>query len=250
MSHPHKQQPDLVASIFRIFLMLFGIYLLIVITFPFFQQGNLTGIRRAACQSNMKQLGLALTQYMQDNDAEALPPTVLPTGQGWREAIYPYVKFVGIYQCSDDQRNGGSYSPENLPKSYGANSLGPGPDGKDRGAFAGPNEKPTKLQWDFINPAQTIELVDMRGWGGPEWNMVSPAFLPASGRRLYAHFPKHWIFERPPGRVNVLFMDGHVKSLLPEASLTPRNLWTRDNTPFTGPDLSNAQAILARAAQE
>lgn len=247
MLHPYKKQPDLLASIFRIFLMLGGLFLIASIVFPLFQRVP-ENIMRVSCQSNMKQLGLALEQYTQDNNA--LPPTVSPTGQDWREAIYPYVKSTGVYQCPDDGRGGNSYSPENLPKSYGANHLGPGTDGKDRGAFAGPNEKPTKLQWDFITPVQTIELVDMRGWGGAEWNMVSPAFLPASGRRLYAHFPKHWFFERPPGRVNCLFMDGHVRGLDPEATLTPTNLWTRDNTPFTGPDLSNAQAILARAAQE
>jgi len=234
----------------RITLTCLGLFLFAAIVFPFFQQGNLTGMRRGACQSNMKQLGLALTQYMQDNDAEALPASVSPTGQSWREAIYPYVKSTGVYQCPDDRRSGGSYSPTNLPKSYGAVSLGPGPDGKDRGAFAGPTQKPTKLLWDFINPSQTIMVTEMRGWGGADWNMVSPAFLPTTGRRLYAHFPKHWFFERPPGRVNVLFMDNHVKALAPEDTLTPTNLWTRDNVPFTGPDLLNAQAILARAAQE
>lgn len=250
MPHPHKKQPDPLASIFRICLMLGGLFLIAAIIFPLLQPIDHDGWHHASCQSNMKQLGLALTQYMQDNDAQALPPTVSPAGQDWREAIYPYVKSTGIYQCPDNRRGGNSYSPENLPKSYGANHLGPGPDGKDRGAFAGPTEKPTKLLWDFINPAQTIEIVDMRGWGGAEWNMVSPAFLPASGRRLYAHFPKHWFFERPQGRVNCLFMDGHVRALAPDVTLTPTNLWTRDNTPFTGPDLSNAQAILARAAQE
>lgn len=246
MSHPYKQQPDLLTRIFRTALMVGGLFLIASIVFPLFQRVP-ENIMRVSCQSNMKQLGLALEQYTQDNNA--LPPTVLPAGQDWREAIYPYVKSVGIYRCPDDERSGGNFTPDNLPKSYGANHLGPGTDGKDRGAFADSTEKLT-TQFDFPDPAHTITLVDMRGWGGPEWNMVSPAFLPASGRRLYAHFPKHWIFERPPGRVNVLFMDGHVKSLLPDATLTPTNLWTRDNSPFTGPDLSNAQAILARAAQE
>ncbi len=248
MSHPHKQEPDLLGSIFRTGLMLAGLFLLTAILFPLFQQGNISGMRRGACQSNMKQLGLALAQYEAGNNNE-VPPSVSPTGQGWRETIYPYVKFVGVYQCPDDQRNMGKYSPTNLPKSYGANSLGPGPNGKDRGAFAGPTEKLTTLA-DFPSPTQTITLTDMRGGGGADWDMVSPAFLPGTGRRLYAHFPKHWVFEQPPGRVNCLFMDGHVRGLAPEATLTPMNLWTRDNAPFTGLDLQNAQAILARAAQE
>lgn len=249
MPHPHKQAPDLVASVFRIGLMLGCLFLLAAIVFPLLHPIDTSGIRRVSCQSNMKQLGLALAQYEAGNNNE-LPPMVSATGQSWREAIYPYVKFAGVYQCPDDGRSGGNFSPENLPKSYGANHLGPGPDGKDWGAFGGPTEKPIRLQWDFADPAHTITLTDMRGGGGADWNMVSPAFLPASGRRLYAHFPKHWFFERPSGRVNCLFMDGHVRGLAPDATLTPTNLWTRDNTPFMGPDLSNAQAILARAAQE
>lgn len=248
MPQPHRQEPDLVASVVRIGLMLGGLFLLAALLFPLFQRvpENST---RASCQSNMKQLGLALEQYAQDNNALALPSTVSPTGQSWREALYPYVKSTGVYQCPDDGRSGGNFTPDNLPKSYGANHLGPGPDGKDRGAFADSTEKLT-TQFDFPAPAQTITLIDMRGGGGAEWNMVSPAFLPASGRRLYAHFPKHWFFERPQGRLNVLFRDGHVRALAPDATLTPTNLWTRDNAPFTGPDLTNAQAILARAAQE
>ncbi len=248
MPHPYKRESDLLARIFRTALVVGGLFLLAAILFPLFQRvpENST---RASCMSKMRQFGLALEQYAQDNNALALPQTVSTTGQDWREVVYPYVKSTGVYQCPDDKRSGGNFSPENLPKSYGANHLGPGPDGKDRGAFADSTEKLT-TQFDFPAPAQTITLVDMRGWGGPDWNLVSPAFLPASGRRLYAHFPKHWIFERPPGRVNCLFMDGHVRGLAPEATLTPTNLWTRDNTAFTGPELTNAQAILARAAQE
>ena len=248
MPQPQHQQPDFMSSVFRICLMLLGVYLLAMITFPFFQQGNLAIVRRITCQSNMKQLGLALTQYTQDSD-NTLPPAVSATGQDWREAIYPYVKSVGVYRCPDDQRDGSRDTPENLPKSYGASTLGPGPKGIDRGAFAGPTEKAITIL-NFPDPANTIALTDMRGWGGADRNMVSPAFLPATGRHLYAHFPKHWFFERPEGKVNCLFMDDHIKALVPDATMTPTNLWTRDNKPFTGPDLQNARAIVARAAQE
>lgn len=233
----------------RITLTCLGLLLVTAVLFPIFQPMDQTSMRRAACQSNMKQLGLALAQYAQDNNTQALPQTVSPTGQDWREAIYPYVQSIGVYQCPDDRRGGNSYSPANLPKSYGAVSLGPGPDGKDRGAFAGPTEKPTTLA-DFPDPSQTLTLADMRGGGGADWNMVGPAFLPGTGRRLYAHFPKHWFFEWPSGTLSCLFADGHVQAFHPEDTLTPTNLWTRDNVPFTGPGLSNAQAILARAAQE
>jgi hypothetical protein len=34
------------------------------------------------------------------------------------------------------------------------------------------------------------------------------------------------------------------------STLTPINLWTHDNAPFSGQDLQNAQAILKHAEQE
>lgn len=80
--------------------------------------------------------------------------------------------------------------------------------------------------------------------------MVSPAFLPSTGRRLYAHEAGLIFRERPGVTVNCVFADGHVKSLKPAATLTPVNLWTRDNAPFTGQDLQNARAILKHAEDE
>ncbi len=80
--------------------------------------------------------------------------------------------------------------------------------------------------------------------------MVSPAFLPGTGRSLYAHLPLHAFYEHPEGMVNCLFVDGHVKGMKAETTLTPTNLWTRDNAPFTGKDLANAQAILRYAESE
>ena len=55
-----------------------------------------------SCRSNMKQIGLALIQYAQDNDNE-LPPGAQPTpGLGWAGQIYPYAKSVELFQCPDD----------------------------------------------------------------------------------------------------------------------------------------------------
>jgi prepilin-type processing-associated H-X9-DG protein len=47
---------------------------------------------------------------------------------------------------------------------------------------------------------------------------------------------------------NVLFADGHVKSMKPLATISPLNIWTVDNSAFawTG-NVSNAQSNLAAA---
>ncbi len=222
-----------------------------IIIAPVFQKVHENRIPpRSGCQSNMKQLGLGLIQYEQDDD-ETLPNSVTADGQGWREAIYPYVKSTGVYRCPSDERDSSHYSPTNLSKSYAANYLGLSANRLARGAFSGLNETPTTLGWQaFPNPDRTIMLADVRGYKGEEWDIISPAFLPDTGRRLYAHFPNHAFYERLPGDLNVLLADGHVKAIAPTATLTPVNLWTRDNAPFTGRDLRNARAILKRAEDE
>jgi prepilin-type N-terminal cleavage/methylation domain-containing protein/prepilin-type processing-associated H-X9-DG protein len=70
--------------------------------------------RRASCQSNLKQIGLGLLQYTQDNDerfpfrCEGLGDGVQGqwTGAGWMQSIMPYVKSSQIFSCPSD-----SYQP-------------------------------------------------------------------------------------------------------------------------------------------
>ena len=87
------------------------IALLAAILFPVFETAR-ENARRASCQSNLKQLGLAAVQYWQDND-EQLPYGVVsypqlpllnpyPYGEGWANQIYPYVKDLQVFVCPDD----------------------------------------------------------------------------------------------------------------------------------------------------
>jgi prepilin-type processing-associated H-X9-DG protein len=225
------------------------LFLLAVILFPVFDH-VISKSPIASCQSNIAQLALALVQYSQDSD-NTLPSATTADGHGWREAIYPYVQSPGVYRCPDDKRNGSQDSPGNLPKSYDANYLGLDANHRERGLFANSHQPPASLNWKTLaDPAQTISLVDARGGNGEEWNMTSPTFLPSSGRELFAHVPRHLFYEHLVGTLNCLFADGHVKAMQPDATLTPINLWTRDNAPFTGGDLQNAQAILKHAENE
>ena len=195
--------------------------------------GTRNNARRASCQSNLDQLGLAMIQYSQENDG-ALPCYAAADGRGWRETLYPYVRSVGIYRCPDDERDRSYDSDDNLPKSYSANT-----------AIMTGSHLSTLSSLE-----QIIAAVDTRGYNGEDWNTVNPAFLPDTGRGLYAHVPTHLFYEHPTGAVNFLFADGHIKAMQPAATLTPVNLWTRDNAPFTGQDLANARAILTHAENE
>ena len=82
------------------------IAILAAILFPVFSQVR-ENARRASCQSNLKQLGLAWTQYSQDSD-EQMPMGVsagrsnLGRGDGWAGRIYPFVRSAGVFACPDD----------------------------------------------------------------------------------------------------------------------------------------------------
>ena len=81
------------------------IAILAAILFPVFQKVR-ENARRASCQSNLKQLSLAVTQYCQDYD-ELFPQNgSSQDGAGWGGQIYQFVKSTGVYKCPDD-----SFSP-------------------------------------------------------------------------------------------------------------------------------------------
>lgn len=85
------------------------IAILAAILFPVFQKVR-ENARRTSCLSNLQQLGLAFTQYVQDGDEKypglsAADPNFV--GQsGWASQIFPYVKSVGVYACPDDSMIG------------------------------------------------------------------------------------------------------------------------------------------------
>lgn len=80
--------------------------ILAAILFPVFSKVR-ENARRASCASNLKQLGLALTQYTQDSD-EALPMGSCAGrdnqgyGDGWAGRVFPLVKSAAAFQCPDD----------------------------------------------------------------------------------------------------------------------------------------------------
>ena len=77
------------------------IAILAAILFPVFQKVR-ENARRASCQSNMKQLGLAFVQYQQDSDERYPTDTNGGYRSGWGGAVYSYVKSTGVYACPDD----------------------------------------------------------------------------------------------------------------------------------------------------
>ena len=79
---------------------------LAAILFPVFAAVRERG-RRAVCQSNLKQLAIAMQQYVQDNGG-TYPLNVRYKGQNcyaqWPRAIFPYVKNMQVFRCPDHPR--------------------------------------------------------------------------------------------------------------------------------------------------
>jgi prepilin-type N-terminal cleavage/methylation domain-containing protein/prepilin-type processing-associated H-X9-DG protein len=109
------------------------IAILAAILFPVFAQAR-EKARQTSCASNMKQIGLAMTQYVQDYD-ETYPLRNYNqyAFTPWDIEIMPYVKSLQVFSCPDDSGAGQPIptAAQNLPPvgwagvgiSYATNSV-------------------------------------------------------------------------------------------------------------------------------
>ena len=221
------------------------IAILAAILFPVFARAR-ENARRASCSSNLKQIGLGLLQYSQDYD-EQMPleffgPDNDISGWGghykWMDAIYPYVKSEQIFDCPSDTfgtlggvgnrsnslykyhpgdaSNGGGYDYG----SYSANVAyydDPGaspPFGRQisatniKMASLAKIEAPSTTVW--VTEAAPFYDGDYYTWE-IAWNnstQTPTVFRDASGNQRLNR-----IIARHLDTANVLFCDGHVKSM-------------------------------------
>lgn len=75
------------------------IALLAAILFPAFSRSR-ENARRSSCQSNLKQIGTGLMQYMQDYDGYLVPTqTSGSPAISWSTLIFPYIKNSQVFFC-------------------------------------------------------------------------------------------------------------------------------------------------------
>lgn len=203
------------------------IAILAAILFPVFAKAR-EKARQSSCQSNLKQLGLAVLSYAQDFD-EMLPPVsmnlapqiaVYPNGSTgtyylWYHPLQPYMKNVQIWNCaSSGTRYTGGYHP---PGGYGGNQYGWGV------ALAIPKY-----------PAELAMIMDS-GWNrstgtGVDNFLDAPYYLldwdevaaVTGGDNSSAPAPRH------NNMTNVEFLDGHVKTLATMNMVTTGTAWPTD----------------------
>jgi len=130
MSHGHSPaepgKPGF--TLIKLLVVVAIIAMLAAILFPAFERAR-ENARRASCQSNLKQIGIANISYTQDYD-EHLPLSVqINYGNGWAGRLYPYLKNSQIFQCASDptQTFYSSYAfNENLLRGWGGDGYGIG----------------------------------------------------------------------------------------------------------------------------
>jgi prepilin-type N-terminal cleavage/methylation domain-containing protein/prepilin-type processing-associated H-X9-DG protein len=225
------------------------IALLAAILFPVFARAR-ENARRASCQSNLKQIGLAFAQYIQDYD-ERYPGGnyfFCSVGPGanepcsnygvtfytngdillqWYHRIFPYAKSIQIFDC-----------PSNtvVPRQQTLNGLWEAQNAPSGGVGA------TGYGWNTVDGSMTFaalhssEVQDAAGT-----LLVSEIFVQASpqiGRRPWmvtgntgGHPDPAPVWGWHFGGANVLFADGHVKwkkvtSLEYPNVSSPSPIWT------------------------
>ena len=175
------------------------IAILAAILFPVFAKAR-EKARQSSCLSNVKQLSLAILQYVQDYDEKFMFCQLNPPGTTWYQACAPYTKNTQVFLCPS--KNGGTcdygYNMDYLGYCWG---------------LAGTQTNPTGLG-DVKSPAETVMLCD------------SNNFIALYGGRLSGGSPRYdtnqyngWDPAAPAGCAalrhnegsNHSFVDGHCK---------------------------------------
>lgn len=171
--------------------------------------------RRTVCQSNLKQIALAMQQYVQDNGG-----TYPPTSCDWAYCPYSYLKNVDVFRCPDHAANEfsdhfGVEPPVILPN----HSVWEGMTYPVDYAYNMPRlvsfplSLPTKATYGVheasLATPSTIELNVDASWSNDNGDHYFRQVMTSCGREFYGN-------TLHSGAGNYSYVDGHVKWLTPE----------------------------------
>ncbi len=189
------------------------IAILAAILFPVFAKAR-EKARQATCVSNLKQLGLAQMQYVQDYD-ETFPTIAWSLSTGPYRFAYvlePYLKSKGVLKCPSAgvfMYSGTAYDASALLCNYFINAQG-------AHTLWGYNANWSGDRWDSLPtklvalqaPSSIVAMGDMSG----VWGIDGP---------LGVFAPLYYIPAWHSGGANFNFADGHVKWYKVEGSDMP-----------------------------
>lgn len=223
--------------------------ILAAILFPVFARAR-EQARKAACQSNLKQIGLAIAQYAQDFDETypigRFPPNPPATSFNyWYVVLDPYTKNRQVFICPTagkivNPNNGVQFGSGGYTwniRGTGTTATNVNGFGYVEGIWGTPsNNGPLKVA-EVVEPATTIQVTDPSSN-----NNTGSAAIYAIGYSVIGYIPvlhggQIGVFYdpnqsanlpvKPGGGGNYLFADGHVKFL--QASQTHcSNMWNVD----------------------
>jgi len=223
------------------------IALLAAILFPVFGRVREKG-RQAACQSNLKQIGLGFLQYCQDFDEE-LPMTYSGNGPSppafWDGMIYPYTSAKAtwalsgaeLFVCPDDTitRSSGATRSYSMVRNYQTGGVADTPGYVDP-TYSPLDVNPGRLLTQLTDASGTFLIVEAPSAtnqiGGGAGEVVDfPVYQPSctgaqDGDANVRGNPLH------SGGWNYLYVDGHVKWRRPEDTYgtgtvcAPKGPWT------------------------
>jgi len=112
-NHAHRQSNGF--TLIELLVVIAIIAILAAILFPVFAQAR-EKARQITCVSNMRQIGLGILQYVQDNE-ETYPPMFYPEGTNTvlMSGVQPYVKSKQVWYCPNFFSVGATTSPYGHP---------------------------------------------------------------------------------------------------------------------------------------
>ncbi len=183
------------------------IAILAAILFPVFQKVR-ENARRATCQSNLKQMGLAVTQYIQDSDEKF--PLYAQDNSGLTGSfvvIQPFIKTTQVYQCPSESTQADNVG--NTPLTSSGTRASDYTDYSYNLSLGYASDAPTSLALAAITQPASVVLIAEEGPGvSDHWSSGCGGGINC-GAGL-ASFNDG--AQRHTERQNFLFTDGHVKT--------------------------------------
>lgn len=162
---PRCKAPRRVASGFTLIELLVVIAIIAIlaaILFPVFARAR-ENARRASCQSNLKQLGLATLQYSQDYDEKLVPNRLGGGSSSWPDLLFPYVKSEQIFTCPSTSGDDHKYRYPRPNGSYNWGSYACNGNYEGGEGMCDDGDPPSMAE--IATPATTVWLADRSSEG-------------------------------------------------------------------------------------